>query len=133
MKRMREYSDSVKRNFILMMNSPDWGRRFYDEHARPFFYSMINNMVETSEYSLDKLTIKEDNSTRWLAYFHHDPKTDEKFFAFNKEKILDGKSTALNGSLISNDVILPVSLALQVPTIALCKIASLEALTKFSS
>jgi hypothetical protein len=97
MKKMREYSDSVKRNFVLMMNSPDWGRRFYDEHARPFFYSMINNMVETSEYSLDKLTIKEDNSTRWLAYFHHDPKTDEKFFAFNKEKILDGKSTALNG------------------------------------
>lgn len=80
-----------------MMNSPDWGERFYNDHARPFFYGMINNMIETSEYPLDKLPIKEDNSTRWLAYFNQDPKTNELFFAFNKKRILDGKSTALNG------------------------------------
>lgn len=94
---MREYDQNVRRNFIMMMNSPDWGSRFYDGQVKPFFSSLINTLTQTSEYPLEKLAIKEDNNTPFTAYFHNNVETNEKYFAFNRKRILSGDDIVLTG------------------------------------
>ena len=94
---MKAYSDAVKRRIKMMLNSPDWGERFYNEHGSAFFNQMISTLTETSQYPLDKLPVKEDSQSRWLAYFHFDYQTGKKEFAFNKRKILSEEGTSLSG------------------------------------
>lgn len=81
----------------MMLNSPDWGARFYNEHAKPFFSQMISFLTQTSELSLEKLPVKEDNGTRWLAYFHNNYATGEKSFAFSTKRMLHEGGITLNG------------------------------------
>ena len=80
-----------------MINSADWGERFYNEFVPPLLKTLFASLTENSEYPLQQLDVKEDSKTRWVAYFHSNLKDGSKYFAYSKDAILNKNPIHLNG------------------------------------
>lgn len=97
-------SEEVLKSLVIRMaNSTDWGERFYKEFVPGTIKTWFSLLTEQSQYKLKQLEVEENSNTRWVANFHNNLGTDEKYFSYNKKAIMDGGLGQIVGESISND------------------------------